>query len=554
MRVEEKTIESKLACAHCGDPCDDKIVTSEGNSFCCLGCKTVFEILHENGLDAYYRIETKPGLSLKHNKGADYYQFLDNNEIRRKLLNFESPEVSKVRLYIPSIHCSSCIWLLENLYKLQQGVIKSEVNFPRKEVYIDFNPSQVSLRELIELMASLGYEPDINLEQDTSSSKSRRKYNRSLIVKIGIAGFCFGNIMLLSFPEYLGLEKLLDDDFSRFFSYINIAFSLPVLIYSASGYYEAAYKGLKKKFISIDVPIVIGIFTLFSRSIYEIVSQTGPGYLDSLSGLVFFLLIGKWFQNRTYESLLFDRSYKSYFPIGVTRISEENQQSIMIEDLKEDDEILIRNGELIPADSELLSDQALIDNSFVTGESVSISKAKGDYIFAGGRQIGSAIRLKVRKEVSQSYLTQLWNNEAFVKSKKATRQVMVDRISKYFTLIILGIAFSASIFWIFYDPSKVVNVFTAVLIVACPCALALSTPFAVGTAMRILGQLGCYLKNGETLEELNKVDHVVFDKTGTITFNSKNRGKIPRHREANSDHIIKEGDNKARDYNPYGRT
>ena len=516
----------KLVCAHCGENCEDDSLVSEDNIFCCLGCKTVFEILHENGLEAYYKYESQPGISLKHNRGREYFNFLDNEDIKRKILNFESPGISKISLFIPSIHCSSCIWLLENLFKLHHGIDRSEVNFPKKEVHIDFDPQVISLRELIELLASLGYEPEIDLQNGKKELNKTTSVNRSLLIKIGVAGFCFGNIMLLSFPEYLGLERLLENDFSRFFSYIIILFALPVLLYSASGYYHAAFTGLKHKVISIDVPIAIGIFTLFLRSIYEIITHTGPGYFDSLSGLVFFLLIGKWFQNRTYESLLFDRNYKSYFPIAVTRLKENESESVQIEDLKAGDHILIRNGELIPCDATLLSDQAYIDNSFVTGESDPVRKNAGDYIYAGGRQKGNAIELEVQKEVSQSYLTQLWNDKAFQKEAGNDRKILVDRISKYFTLVILGIAILGALFWFYYDPSKVTNVFTAVLIVACPCALALSTPFAVGSAMRILGRNGCYLKNGEIVEELTMIKYVVFDKTGTITYNDKHGSRF----------------------------
>ena len=521
MPAWEEVTKEKLICAHCGDHCEDSTITSEEEIFCCLGCRTVFEIIHENGLDAYYRLESQPGLSLKHNRGKDYFGFLDNPLIRRKLLSFESAGISKINLYIPSIHCSSCIWLLENLYTLHKGVSKSEVNFPKKELFIDYDPSQISLRELVELLSSLGYEPELSLEDSIDENKMKDRSNRILLIKIGVAGFCFGNIMLLSFPEYLGLDLLLEDDFGKFFSLVNILFALPVVFYSAWGYYDAAFRGLLHRSMSIDVPIAIGIFTLFFRSIYEVISQTGPGYFDSLSGLVFFLLIGKWFQNRTYASLLFDRNYKSYFPIAVTRLLENGTESIQIEELKEDDIILIRNGELIPSDAELLSEEAYIDNSFVTGESKPVVMHKGDYIYAGGRQKGSAIRLLVRKEVSQSYLTQLWNDEAFSKNKVLGRKVLVDKISKHFTWIVLGIAISSSLFWLFYDPAKVINVFTAVLIVACPCALALSTPFAVGTALRILGRNGCYLKNGEIVEEIRTINHIVFDKTGTITYNNE---------------------------------
>ena len=416
---------TNLQCYHCGETCADDHIHIEEKVFCCEGCKTVFEILDENGLCNYYDLEQNPGLSLKIRNWGTRYDFLDNEEIAQQLLEFSEGNTQKITWFIPAIHCSSCIWLLENLYKLQTGVKYSRVNFVRKEVSLTFDASQVSLRKLAELLATLGYPPKIQLDDlkpENGKAPKKRKISseeKKLYFKIGVTGFAFGNIMLLSFPEYL---DWVGTDYQNFFGYLNILLALPVFFYSSSDYLVSAFKALRAKTINLDVPISMGIVALFGRSIYEILSHTGPGFMDSLAGLLFFLLVGKWFQSKTYQSLSFERDYKSYFPLAVQlkKTDEQGKASITstpVTDLKRSDHIIIRNQELIPADSILLSKEAFIDYSFVTGEAEPVHKHQGDYLYAGGRQMGSSIELEVQKEVAQSYLTQLWNNEAFNKSQ-----------------------------------------------------------------------------------------------------------------------------------------
>ena len=516
MIIEEVGVEN--LCAHCGEDCEDATISIDDSNFCCLGCKTVFEILHDNGLDAYYRLENKPGNTLKKHKQAQQYEYLDDPLVQFKILDFQDKNIAKIRLYIPSIHCSSCIWLLENLYKLKSGVLVSQVDFPKKITSIDYDPSKTSLREIVETISVLGYAPEITLEKAPDQQRKVSKKQRELLVKIGVAGFSFGNIMLFSFPDYLGMDRLIDPAFSSVFGFVSFLFALPVIFYSGRDYFKASFQSLRQRIVSIDVPIALGISALFLRSAYEVISATGTGYFDSLAGLVFFLLLGRWFQGKTYENLLFERNYKSYFPIAITKIQPEKLQSIPISELLPKDRILVRNNELVPADCILISDAASIDNSFVTGESDPISVNKGGYIYAGGRQMGSGIELEVQKEVSQSYLTQLWNNDAFKKENR--HEILINQVSKYFTLVVLLLALVTSVYWYFADPTKILNSFTAVLIVACPCALALSTPFAVGNSMRILGKSGIFLKNGHVVEVLANINKIVFDKTGTISHQS----------------------------------
>ena len=508
----------EILCFHCGDICKDDSINIGDKKFCCRSCKLVYEILQENNLCKYYDLENQPGNSPPVRSNIKY-EYLDDEITKKQMLDFSDGKISTATFFIPQMHCSSCIWLLENLYKLDSGVTHSQVNFPQKKLVFKFLEEKTSIRKIAELLDSLGYEPLINL--DATERKSKQKHIKSLYYKVGVAGFCFGNIMLLSFPEYLGLEKLTDPEFHKLFGYLNLFLSLPVFFYSSSEYYLSAYKGLKNKIINIDFPLFLGIFTVFIRSVFEIVTQSGAGYMDSMSGLVFFLLIGKIFQSKTYDAMSFERSYKSYFPLSVTVIKSGNHKTIPLANLKVGDRIYVRNNEVIPADSILFRGEGNIDYSFVTGESLPVQKVLGEIIYAGGRQIGSAVELEVLKEVSQSYLTQLWNSDAFTKDKDSKLVSFSNTISKYFTLAVLTLAFASAAYWMPVSLDMAVNVFTAILIVACPCALALAIPFAYGNVMRIFGRNKFYIKNTNVIEKLSKITSVVFDKTGTLTQSSK---------------------------------
>jgi len=502
-------------CIHCGDDCGKHPVIWDEKPFCCSGCSMVYQLLNENELCSYYNIETTPGIKIEEGKFKEKFAFLDEKEIASKLYEFSEENIRKVSLYTPSIHCSSCIWLLEHLNVLNKAVIKSTVNFVKKEVCVTFDSSELSLRELAELLASIHYIPEITL--DDLQDKKNQDVNKKLLCKIGVAGFSFGNIMLLSLPEYVPGSEYLESHFKSFFGMMNFILVLPVLFYSGSDYLVSAYKGLKHKFINIDVPISLGIITLFIQSSFEIFTQSGSGYMDSLTGLIFFLLIGKWYQSKSYQALSFERDYRSYFPVAVSKIIQGQEESTQINKLQKGDLILIRNQELIPADAILTKGQALIDYSFVTGESRSVSKEIGDHLFAGGKQVGGAIEMCIEKEVVQSRLTQLWNQSDEKELFSSKLNSLIDRISKYFTLTIIVIGILAGFYWMLHDTSRSVFAFTSVLIVACPCALALSAPFALGNTMRMMGRLGIYLKGADIVEALSSIDTIVFDKTGTIT-------------------------------------
>lgn len=508
--------QTHAKCYHCGENCEQDSISFEDKKFCCQGCKLVYEVLAQNDLCEYYQLETSPGKSQKErSKLKNRFDYLDDPDVTRKLLDFQNDQESHITFYIPLIHCASCIWLLENLFQINSAILGSRVDFVKKKAQIKFLHGKISLKEVVTLLSTLGYEPKINLSDLDHKSKST--VDRKTLTKLGVAGFCFGNMMLFSMPEYFSEAELLGDGFKGLFDYLNVLLSLPIVFYAASDYYLSAWNAVRQRKINMDVPIVLGIVAFFFYSLWEIFSQGNAGYMDSLGGLLFFLLLGKVYQQKTFATLEFDRDYKAYFPIAVTRMVQDREEVIPLVKLQVGDVVLVRDEELIPADSLLLSELANIDYSFVTGEEVPVPKRKGELIYAGGRQKGDAVLLIIQKSPSQSYLTDLWNNESFEKSNKRLLEPLANRISGVFTWTVLTIAVIAFVFWIGKDVSIAVKAFTTVLIVACPCALSMSTPFTLGNTLRIFGKGKFYLKNASVVERLALVDTLVFDKTGTLT-------------------------------------
>jgi Cu+-exporting ATPase len=546
---------------------------SEEKVFCCQGCKMVYELLRDNGLCTYYTLEERSGISLKnaaqplHNKRRQRFDYLEDASVVQQLVEFSNDEISKITFTLPQIHCASCLWLLEKLHKLHAGVVSSRVDFVRKHLSVTFHQQTLSLRALVELLTTLGYEPALHLNNLNASAErefkaASAKKQATLYLKMGVAGFAFANTMIFSFPEYLSATGDVEPALRMFFGVLSIVLAIPVLVFSAQDYFVSSWQSLRQRHINLDVPVALGIIALFVRSVIEILNGSTSGYLDSFSGLVLLLLVGKLFQQKTFDTIAFDRDYQSYFPIAVTvkrpakktsrnvpaeHIHRSVEQAERAEDSTEDSEhseettiplsalnvgehLVLRNRELVPADSRLLSSVGHIDYSFVTGESAPVEVLQGEKIYAGGRVLGGAVEMITVKPVSQSYLTSLWNNEAFHKHEPSLLETVSDRFGAYFTVFVLVLAALVFVAWL-PNLHTALNAATAVLVIACPCAMTLASPFALGWTMKIFGNAGLYLKNPSVVLELTTISAIVFDKTGTLTHT--NRGKTTFHAAQN---------------------
>ncbi|MDR3458234.1 MAG: heavy metal translocating P-type ATPase metal-binding domain-containing protein [Verrucomicrobiae bacterium] len=502
-------------CFHCGEPCPDDSFALAGRSFCCFGCQTVFSLLQENGLEQFYALNSAPGTRIRTVSAAARWAFLDDPAVAEQLLDFADQTRARVTLHLPAIHCVACVWLLENLFKLHPGIGKVLVNFSRREAAITFAPAQIKFSELAALLAAIGYEPLLTLGE-TGKAKPASAARKNWL-QIGIAAFGFGNIMLMSLPFYFGLDSFNGPWFKWLAGWLSLAMTLPVVVFSAGDFWRAAWFSLRQRAITLEVPIVMGLAAIYLTSVWQVVSHQGPGYCDSLCGLIFFLLCGRLFQKKTYDRLTFDRDYQGFFPLSVVRKTPAGEECVAISRLQVGDRIILRNGELLPADGRLVGGEACIDYSFVTGESEPVACAAGQHLYAGGRQVGGMIEVATVKPVAQSYLATLWNHEAFRKNRDNDLDSLTNRYSRRFTRLVIGVALAAGVFWMFRDAGKALKVFTSVLIVACPCALALAAPLTHGTAQRILARLKIFLKNALVVERMAEVDTIVLDKTGTLT-------------------------------------
>ena len=514
---EQKKAASKAdsleTCAHCGDSCAKYSPRRKDLAFCCTGCKSVYLLLEENDMQFYYQLENQPGIRMQKKQSIDEFAFLEEENLQSTFIQFKNENKVRLSFSIPQIHCSSCVWLLENLNRIEPALLSTTVDFSSRCLDLEYDSTRISFKEVVVLLSKIGYRPDLSESSDDKS----QTYNKTILYQIGVAGFCFGNIMLLSFPEYLGLNSS-EVTIQRFLKTIVVLLSLPVLFYSAKDYFKQAWLSIYQGRINLDVPVVIGISALFVRSLVEVINGSGSGYFDSLSGFVFFLLLGKWFQDKTYRHLSYGRDSSSFYPMSVLKINGNEKQWISLDQIQLGDIVEIKHNQVIPVEGRLLSNSSSIDYSFVTGESVPVYIKSNENIYSGGLNLSQSIQIEVSKAPSTQNINKIWQQHQ--KTKSSHFQKIVEKVSRYFTLSILSIALLTGIYWGIVNPKMIWISVSAVLIIACPCALALTLPFTFGNLNRIFGKHGLYLKDNSVIESLSVISSILFDKTGTLTSRS----------------------------------
>ncbi len=445
------------------------------------------------------------------------YDFLDQGTLYEGLYLHKSPESATVLWHLPAVHCPSCVRLLEDWPRRQGGIDLVRVDFSQKKAQIRFDPRVLRLSELASGLSALGFPPDLSMAANDSADliASGPPLDRRAWMELGLAGFVFGNTMLFALPEYMGLSTR--SGISDLLRALTAALSLPLIFYSARSFFQSAWGALRQKQATMDVPIVLGILALAGQSWMDVLGGTGPGYFDSLAGLIFFLLLGRWFQHASYAKLNFERDYKHFFPFSVLRLEEDGQERhVPIAEIKTGQRMRIRQGETVPVDSQVLLGQADLDLAFITGESLTQHASEGSEIPAGARLVLGTLEVKALRNLNQSYLTSLWSGQN--KSLQSPALVRwMDALGRRFTVYVLLVSSLSYLYWVAVDSSQALWVVTSVLIVACPCALSLAIPFGLGNVLRQMASQGALLKSTDTVVQLTKVTDWVFDKTGTLT-------------------------------------
>jgi P-type Cu+ transporter len=508
-------------CRHCGSDCGPEPVRAGRDLFCCHGCATVFGLLAEHGLSHYYECEVTPGVSQRaaEPRPLDRFAAFDDPAVAASVRLFDDGQIAGAVFAVPDLHCGACVWLLERLWRVDEGIVRTEADLVRRTVQVWYRPERLSLREVAERLASIGYEPAIETPADPSHTKSAAgaaaRSRRTLLLQIGVAGFAFGNAMIFSIPRYANGGAV--DPFQQsLFNSLNLALAAPVLFFSASGYFTAAWRALAARTITLDVPVALGLIVLFARSVSDIVSGRDAGFLDSFTGLVFVLLLGRLFQQKTIAHLSFERTFRSFLPLSVQVEGPHGPRPTPVDRVVAGDRLVLRGYEVVPVDAQLLDEAGCVDYAFVTGESTPVALRRGATVQAGGRVVGSRLHLLALSRASDSRLAALWTNPAFSTAKTSAFATLSARFGAGFTLITVALAGAGAWSW-WPDAGMAVQVFTAVLIIACPCALTVAAPIALGTAMETLSRHGLYLRRPAVALELARIDAIAFDKTGTLT-------------------------------------
>lgn len=498
-------------CAHCG--VTGASILRGAERFCCEGCAQVYSILQDQNLLGFYEISDNRVRSLKEKPLADY-GYCDSEWFRRTFVRFPGRALWSIRMRLPDIHCAACVWLLEKLPEMLGGVTSARINYLRKQIDITAADS-LPVSRLVQFVASLGYPPDF--AKESAASRRLSAYDKSLLRKMAVAAFGFGNAMLFSLPEYFSAQ--LELSFSRTFMVLNAGLSVIVLVYSAGDFFRSAWRALRRRQIVMDVPIAAGIAAMFTRSAVDVVTGSSPGYFDTFTGLIFFLLIGRFVQSRSYAWLNFERDNLLFLPLAVRVQTAGGETVTPVQQLQRGDTLRLLAGEIAPTRCRLVSEEGAADYAFITGESLPVMLQRGDVFEPGGKVVGHSVLLSVLEEVDQARLNRIWESaepedtaEPYVYGSS-----FAERVLPYFTAAVVAIATGALLYWLPSDGARAWNAFSAVLVITCPCALAMAKPFSFFTTQSVLARAGLFLKSAAVVERFFALKNIVFDKTGTLT-------------------------------------
>ena len=517
------TTKQQLArCTHCDEPAVAGITSSLDPSkvFCCAGCKTVYEVLNDIGLDEYYNIKERAG-SIRRRAPVQLsdqkYLFLDHDSFHEEYA-YKKNKTLSMDFYLEGIHCLACLWLIEKLPELIEFVINAKLDMEKSVVSVTIVEQEEAKFSLVAReLNQLGYKPH-PLKKNQSTIELKQREERSYLLKTGIAAAGASNVMIYAVSNYAGATE----SYASIFNILSIAFAVPVLSYSALPFYKNAVRSLRNRAASIDLPISIALIAGAFYGLWNVFNGVHENYFDSLTTLVFLLLLSRYFLKKIQEKALSSRDF-SYFYLGdsVRRINspqDKQVQEIHPNFVNNEDYLLIAPGDFIPADSFVIEGESYINNSLFSGESRPTKLGVGDYVFAGTQNISNEILIQVKKTQNETRVGQILKSVEDGWTTKAQIVLYVDKIAKIFMFTIFAL-----VIIIFVKETYSVslsNGFEAaltLLIVTCPCALALATPLAFTRSLEIAASGGAIIKNDSVLQKLSEVQSIFFDKTGTLT-------------------------------------
>ncbi len=486
---------------------------------CCAGCQAVAQAIINSGNESYYRFREEKASTGQElvPEFLDKIKVYDHPSVQQQFVHNESAQIKQVSLIIEGIVCAACIWLNEQYLRQLPGIVEVGINYSTHRASIKWDNNAIKLSEILEAISKIGY-----LAHPYDPQTQQQIYEnqrKQLIRQIGIAGLFGMQIMMFALALYGGEWWGISDHFRTFFRWISLFLATPILLFSARPFFKGAWTDLRHRRAGMDVPVTLGLTLAFSASCYNTWTGESDVYFDSVAMFVFLLLSVRLFElsarKKAAEKI---EALTNLTPTMTNRLLADGSIEVVpTVELQLDEHFLVKPGEVIPTDGELVSETALVDEALLTGEPHAVTKQKGDIVIGGSYNLEQPIQLRVHKLGQDTILSGIKRLIEQAQGFKPNVAKLADKVASIFVMALLLLVIVAGIFWWQIDPSKMLQVVVATLVVTCPCALSLATPASLSAAIGSLTRDGMLVARSHALEVMPQVDTVIFDKTGTLT-------------------------------------
>lgn len=512
-----RTVAEAATCAHCALPVPEGFLDEGAHAqFCCSGCRTAYAIIREHGLDQYYGFGERKAAPVR-STGRSYEEF-DHEAFRALHVTTTSDGLSRTELFLEGVHCASCVWLVERVPLLLPGVARAELNVARSLAAIEWDDGQVRLSAVARALESLGYPPHpyLGIRRDAV----RRREDRAALVRIGVAGAIAINVMLAAVAMYSGvLSNGIEAEYERFFRWVSLALTVPAIAGPGRVFFAGAWAALRTRTLHLDLPIALALAAGMARGTVNTITDQGPVYFDGVTILIFLLLVGRYLQQRgTRAATDASELLYSLTPSGARVVDEHGTvREVPAAALLPGMLLEVRAGDTIAADGLVSEGRSAIDVSLLTGESRPVAAEAGSRVFAGTLNVSAPLRVRVERAGEESRVARLLRQVEESTRRRAPVVVLANRLAGWFVASVLVLAAATWLLGMRSDASAALDHAIALLVVTCPCALAMATPLAVTVATGRAARRGLFIKGGDAIEALSQPSTLVLDKTGTVT-------------------------------------
>ena len=518
-RVDERVeagISAPAACAHCGLPVPAGLIDAGApRQFCCEGCRAVYAVIHEHGLERYYALRATPAPAPARPSERRFAE-LDDPGFAMRACRRAPDGLLTTELYLEGVHCSACVWLVERLPRLLPGVAEARLDLPRAQVLVRWDPAVVSLSAVARQLGALGYAP--HPARGAAAQAVRRREDRAMLARIGLAGAVAGNVMAIAFALYGGMFDGMEPEFAAFFRWASLAIALPSVVWGGGVFFRGAWTALRARALGMDLPISLGLLAGFLHGAVNTVRGTGEVYFDSVTALIFLLLCGRFLLRRQQRAAGDAAELAaSLHPSSARLIEDGRAREVPLEALVPGLVVEVRAGDVVPADGVIVAGRSSVDVSLLWGEPLPQAVAPGDRVHAGTLNVASRLEVRVESTGEDTRVGRLMKLVEEHARRRAPIAALADRISGPFVAAVLVLAAATFLLWSRVDPARALDHAVALLIVTCPCALGLATPLALSAAIGQAARAGFLIKGGDVVESLTRPGRMWLDKTGTLT-------------------------------------